>query len=169
MRTRVIAEVASNHGGDIDFAEECIRQCADVGADIVKFQSYQVKHLNPADPQYDWLKRAELSDADHERLLRRCEKEGVQFLTTAFHEDRVPFLASLGIPAIKVGSGEARKSALIEAIVASPCELWASSGLATWPAEANVRFHCMSLYPTQLEQACLRLLVRPLDGARVGW
>ena len=48
-RTQIILEVASNHNGDLDTARELIAAAAEVGADYVKFQSYQSRTLVGAD------------------------------------------------------------------------------------------------------------------------
>ena len=180
MRCGIVAELASNHGGDIDLACEMVRQCAEAGADTVKFQSFTVAHLAPTDPQYEWFHRSELSDAAHERLLRCCEDHRVRFLTTAFHEDRIPFLASLGLDTIKIGSGEAMKRALIDAVAAHPWRVYLSTGLATVQEIAYAvkvlggrltLFHCVSQYPTPLDQVnlCRISWLRERFGVRVGY
>lgn len=116
MPSDLIVECASNHGGERPWMSKLIESAAIVGARYAKFQSYQTKHLRRDDPQYDWLKHAELSDADHEWLLKECAKCGVEFLTTVYTADRVPFLASLGLKAIKVGSGESCERSVLEAV-----------------------------------------------------
>ena len=112
----IIGECSSNHGGDIVLAKEFVHACAEHGADWVKFQTTRVKHLSPADPQYDWFAKAELSDDAHHELKAECEKAGVKFLTTVYNAAEVPFLASLGLEVIKVGSGEADCAPLAEAL-----------------------------------------------------
>lgn len=117
MRVELIAEISSNHGGDLVLAKEFIYACAEHGADWVKFQTTRVKHLSPADPQYAWFAKAELSDEAHYELKAECEKAGVKFLTTVYNAAEVPFLANLGLEAIKIGSGEACERALAEAVM----------------------------------------------------
>ena len=119
MSVEIIAEVSSNHGGDLILAKEFIHACAEHGADWVKFQTTRVKHLSPADPQYEWFKRAELSDDAHYELKAECEKVGVKFLTTVYNAAEVPFLASLGLEAIKIGSGEMMEQDLAAAVLAA--------------------------------------------------
>jgi N,N'-diacetyllegionaminate synthase len=172
-RTTICAELASNHGGDPAMRRIMIQAAADAGAGVVKFQSYSVSHLSPADPQYGWLKQAELSDADHVAALRECKAAGVRFLTTVFHEDRVPFLAGLGLDAIKIGSGEAMRLPLLEAVAAYPWHVYVSTGLATADELDRVvaimqngdpprltLMHTVSEYPTQLGR---------VNMARIAW
>ena len=104
MPVELIAETSSNHGGDLSLAKEFIHAFAEAGADWIKFQTTRVKHLRPDDPQYEWFTKAELSDQAHVELKAECEQAGVKFLTTVYHADEVPFLASLGLEAIKIGS-----------------------------------------------------------------
>ena len=59
------------------------------------------------------VEKTELSDKDHRDLVKTCASRGLTFLTTVFHEDRVPFLSDLGLEAIKIGSGEAMRKVLV--------------------------------------------------------
>lgn len=117
MTVELIAEVSSNHGGDLSLAKEFIHAFAEAGADWIKFQTTRVTHLRPDDPQYEWFTQAELSDEAHHELKAECERAGVKFLTTVYHAADVPFLASLGLEAIKIGSGEAKEAALAQAVM----------------------------------------------------
>lgn len=146
----LIAEVASSHGGDRGLMEAFIAQCADAGADWVKFQSYQVATLRPNDPQREWLAQAELSDADHHFLIETCAKYHVKFLTTVFHSSRVPFLAPLGLEAIKIGSGEAGEPSMRAVDKAFPRVMASLGTVETIPsdlAESREWLRCVSRYP----------------------
>ena len=170
MKPLIVVDLASNHGGDMLLAHDMIRQAAKAGADLVKVQSYQVKHLSPGDLQYGWLKQTELTDAGHEYLMRVCEDRRVGFVTTVFRADRVPFLASLGIGQIKIGSGEAMDRPLVEAVAAHPWHVIVSTGLTTRDelhqtvqalgAARTTLLHTVSTYPTPREYA---------DLTRVNW
>lgn len=120
MPVELIAEVSSNPGGSLELAKEFIQRFAAAGADLIKFQHTRVVHLAKSDPQYDWFQRAEFSAEQFMELKATCEAEGVKFLTTVYHADDVPEVASLGLQAIKIGSGEAREQGLAAAIRATP-------------------------------------------------
>jgi sialic acid synthase SpsE len=177
----VIVECASSHAGYMDEALRLIHGAADAGADVVKFQSYQVRHLDPADPQYVWLANAELTDSDHELLMATCADRGVKFLTTAFHEDRIPFLAGLKLPAIKIGSGEGMRRPLLEAVARHPWRVYLSTGLST-ASEIRMAMkileghdvmvmHTVNRYPTPAAAAALDRMawLRDLTGYPVGY
>lgn len=116
-RVELIAEVSSNHGGDLSLAKEFIWRFAEAGATFVKFQHTRVKHLQPDDPQYDWFKQAEFSVERFAELKVVCEQAGTKFLTTVYHAADVPEVASLGLEAIKIGSGEANEEGLASAVL----------------------------------------------------
>ena len=63
MKTRIIAEIASNHLGDVSLAKKFIQTASQAGIDCVKFQSFRYEDLvNMQDPQADWVKYTSLSD-----------------------------------------------------------------------------------------------------------
>ena len=92
MRTKIIAEIGANHGGNLELAKQMIAAAANAGCDIVKFQSWQAQRLKPGDPNFERHSKAQLSDEAHHELMACCAAHGVEFLTTCF--DWQPFLAS---------------------------------------------------------------------------
>jgi sialic acid synthase SpsE len=166
-RTKLIMEVADNHGGDLALAKTFIRIAADLGVEYVKFQSWQLARVrDPSqEPFYEWLRRAELTDAMHGELIEECRKRGVAFLTTVFDPDRIEFLASLGLEAIKVPSPELSNHELLTRLKGRFPRLIVSTGMhhdaEVERAAGLLRgcpftfLHCVSLYPHAPEQANL--------------
>src|SRR5687768_11729747 len=97
MRCQLIAELSTNHGGDVDLACDMVRQAAEAGADYAKIQSYSLGKLNPADPQKDWLTQAHLDEAAHVRIIQACKDAGIRFLSTPFDADSLAMLRRLGL------------------------------------------------------------------------
>jgi sialic acid synthase SpsE len=166
MRTKLIAEVASNHGGDLALAKEFIRAAAESGADFVKFQSWQSARMRPDDAQYDWFRRSELSDDAHLELIGECRERQIGFLTTCFDLARVDYLASLGMSTIKVGSADTTSYRMLAALRPRFSHVILSTGMAT---DDEVRravsvlasgsftlMHTVSLYPTPIDCVGLR-------------
>ncbi len=158
MRTKIIAEVGANHGGDMDLARDMIAAAADAGVDYVKFQSWQAETLPPGDPNFDRHKKAQLSDDDHVELKEECDRCGVNFLTTCFDKDRVEFLSGLGLQTIKVASPDVGSVTMLKALREAFPHMIVSTGMAP---ESDVHaavaaleghnftlLHCVSLYPT---------------------
>jgi N,N'-diacetyllegionaminate synthase len=149
MTHELIGEVSSNHGGDLELAKAFIWQFKAAGADWIKFQSYQTKHLRRGDPQAEWLAQAELTDDAHFILKAECEKAGVGFLTTVFTADRVPFLVdTLGLKTLKVGSGESGNAPLCDALRLWPeVRVIASASVGKGPVTRWDWLGCVSRYP----------------------
>ncbi|MFH2012803.1 MAG: N-acetylneuraminate synthase family protein [Pseudomonadota bacterium] len=158
MKTKIIAEVASNHGGDINLAKEYIRIAAQIGVDYIKFQSWQISKLSKDDSQYDWFKQSELKDDDHYELIEECKNNNITFLTTVFDTDRIEFLKGLGIEEIKVASPDLSSYRMLSSLKDSFKHLIVSTGMhykeevqkaADILKDSNFTFmHCVSLYPT---------------------
>lgn len=163
--TKIIAEVASNHGGDIKLAKEFIRIAADIGVDYIKFQSWQVSKLSKDDPQFEWFKQSELSNEAHYELMEECKKKDIKFLTSVFDVDRVDFLKDLGIDEIKVASPDLGSNKLLKMLKDKFQHLIVSTGMhykdeiekaATILKGANFTFlHCTSIYPCPPESVNL--------------
>ena len=129
MRTRIIGELASNHGGDLELAKDLIAACADYGADAVKVQAYQTKYLASADPQHAWLRAAELSEANLAHLHDFARGHKLDFLVSVFDVERARFVKSLGCRDVKIGSGEIRRLALISTCIALFDVVWLGAGV----------------------------------------
>lgn len=152
MHCELIAECATNHGGDLGLACDMIAAAAEAGATECKFQSYQTKHLNPADPQYDWLRVSELTDWAHERLMKACDAAGVHFLTTVFCLDDLKRAKCLGVERFKVGHGESSADwwyGLMKPILVSwP---WGQKKLRRSDEYWATHLSVVPIYPTPLE------------------
>jgi sialic acid synthase SpsE len=183
----LIAEIGSNHDGDLERALDLVDAAADAGADAVKFQSFRAATLLarrwPA-PDGGWkaaeaypvLERLEVPAEWHARLRERAHARGVVFLSTPFDVERARLLAALGVPAFKVASGDLTHVPLLRALGSFGRPIVLSTGLAT-PAEIEaalaviaegagaaerrppvVLLHCVSLYPLAPGDANLRAL-----------
>jgi N,N'-diacetyllegionaminate synthase len=52
------------------------------------------------------IKKLELDIDAHRELFQYCLKKGIQFLSTPFDNDSIDLLVTLGVPVIKIPSGE---------------------------------------------------------------
>jgi len=163
---RIIAEVASNHGGNLALAKEFIKIASKVGADYVKFQTYRYKDLaKEDDPQAEWIKKTELPEDVYPQLIQECQNNKIKFLTTCFSINYLSFLSSLGIDDVKVASPDLLNFKMIEALAARFKHLFISTGMHSISETENAvdflienkinatLLHAVSLYPTPLENA----------------
>jgi sialic acid synthase SpsE len=81
-----------------------IYHAADAGAHTVKFQHYTLARLNKADPQREWLEQSHLDERATERLMKTCQRAGVQFLSTPFDYDAYKMLTENGCVRFKAAS-----------------------------------------------------------------
>lgn len=147
MSTLIIAEAGVNHNGQEHLAIELVDAAKKAGADIVKFQTfkakrlvtvdakqcdYQVKNTGKQESQLEMLSRLELSYEAHHRLLNYCNKQNIEFLSTAFDLESLHFLVNdLGLKKLKIPSGELTNAPLVLEHAKTGCDLIISTGMAT--------------------------------------
>ncbi|MDO8594529.1 MAG: N-acetylneuraminate synthase [bacterium] len=193
----IIAEAGVNHNGDISLAKELIDAAAKAGADAVKFQTfdpdtlvtkdakkaeYQERNEHPTsvlpskevrkpESQYAMLERLALKREDHAVLKSYAEKKGLLFLSTPFSLKDAEFLKELGVPAIKVSSGDANNLPYLSRIATWGLPIILSTGMADLSevkesvsvlraggCEDIVVLQCTTNYPTPFEEANLRAI-----------
>lgn len=192
MATYIIAEVGVNHNGDLDLARKLIEAAAQSGADAVKFQTFDSSSLVVKDsPKADYqsrsdgdgtqdemLHRLQLSLDDHNYLKSVCHRNSVDFLSTPFGLQELEFLVNLGIPAIKIASGDITFAPLLteasKYALSLDIPVYLSTGMSTMsdislaldtllssglPRTQIYLLHCVSSYPTSFEDANLRSLL----------
>jgi N-acetylneuraminate synthase len=145
-RTFVIAEAGVNHNGSIDLALQLIDVAADAGADAVKFQTfhadllataraakadYQARNTGDDGDQLAMLRRLELTEDGHHLLIARCRERRIRFMSTAFDKQSLAFLGGLGMPAVKVPSGDITCAPLLLQAARLGLPLIVSTGMST--------------------------------------
>lgn len=170
----VIAEVGSNHDGDLGQAIALIEASAQAGADAVKFQLFHPDDLYPPEhAAYPILQRLALPTAWLPELATTCANRSIEFLASAFCPQCVADLEAVGIGAHKVASSEITNLALVRTMAETGRPLLLSTGMANLADVARavevceavgnkslVVMQCTSLYPTPPQQANLRAMVR---------
>lgn len=142
----VIAEAGVNHNGSLDMAMALVDAAAQAGADAVKFQTFDAKALtaptapkadyqkaktDPGQSQLEMLQKLELPREWHAPLRDSAQSKGLTFLSTPFDRDSLHFLVELGVPFLKVPSGELTNAPLLWLFARSGLKLVVSTGMAT--------------------------------------
>ena len=182
----VIAEIGSNHNGDMDLCRRLIDAAGDAGADAVKFQS--------------WTKTSLISSAEYERNTRYaaerkaptlaeaveryqmtpdrlrdvaayCRKRGIVWFSSCFSAAEVDLLEELDAPAYKVASMDVTHLPLLRHIAATRKPVLLSVGMATLGEVERALgtlhegdsgpvalLHCVSLYPSPPDSVNLRMI-----------
>lgn len=146
MHTCIIAEAGVNHNGDVEIAKKLCLAAKDAGADVVKFQTwitekiitqnveqaeYQKENTGRDESQYEMLKALELSYDEFREVKAYCDEIGILFASTADEEESLDFLVELGIPFIKVGSGDVGNISYLRYIGSKKLPVILSTGMST--------------------------------------
>lgn len=186
MSVYIIAEAGVNHNGKLDQALKLCDAAKEAGVDAVKFQTwktenivtaqarqaaYQTENTGVEESQFDMLKKLELS-YDHFRYIQDyCKKIGIDFLSTPDEEESLGFLVSLGLPFIKVGSGEVTNIPYLRKIASCGKPVILSTGMSTL-AQVAIAYdtllkagapkvsllHCTTNYPCPYDEVNLRAM-----------
>lgn len=197
----VIAEAGVNHNGSMDEARRLIDAAKTAGADAVKFQffradalvsgdapkcNYQNAHDQNSTSQRDMLRRLELKGDAFKILAQHARDTGVTFLATPFGPEELRYLVEeIGVSAIKIASPDLINIPLLRAACASGLPMIVSTGASeatevssavqlirdAGAADRTVLMHCVSAYPTRLDDARLRCIqtLRTEFGMPVGF
>ena len=175
----VIAEIGINHGGSLDVAKEMVRLAAGAGCEIIKHQTHfiedemteEAKSIFPPNADVSiWhvMERCALSANDEVELKDYTESLGLIYISTPFSRKAADFLEEIGVPAFKIGSGEADNLPLIRHIARKGKPVILSTGMQTIETiRASVAIldaagidyallECTNLYPSPPEIVSLR-------------
>jgi len=121
VKTFIIAEAGVNHNGDIEQALALIDVAVQAGAGAVKFQTFQAKNLvsktlqqaeyqtkntGKQQSQYQLLKSLELTEPEHKILIKHCQANNIEFMSTPFDDQSISLLSRLKMQKWKIPSGE---------------------------------------------------------------
>ena len=141
----IIAEAGVNHNGSPRLAHAMIDLAAEAGADAIKFQTfipehvvspdapkapYQLATTGGAESQLEMERKLALPFKDFRTLQSHAAEKGVIFLSSPFDVESVRFLGEIGVPAIKIPSGEVTHWALIRAAARLGVPIILSTGMS---------------------------------------
>lgn len=171
MAVQIIAEVGECFNGSMERARKMIKEAAQAGCDIVKFQILDMNEVSADDPEYDWFQKIELDREKVSLLKKWAGEEHIDALFTPVSLRTASFLVEEGIHTVKIASSFIRKQELLEYINDHFQTVYVSTGMADLdevrktiqildkPKEVII-LHCVSEYPTGLllEQRGLKAL-----------
>ena len=188
----IIAEAGVNHNGSIALAKQLIDVAAKADADAVKFQTfiaeevvstdapkaeYQKQTTESTESQFDMIKKLELSKENHQELMDYAEQKNIMSLFTPFDEKSVDLLVELGVPLIKISSGEITNHPFLKYIAKKGLPIILSTGMSTLEEVAEAvsvikeagcndltLLHCTSNYPARVED-CNLLAMKTMADA----
>ncbi len=172
----IIAEIGSNHNGDMQLAKELVDAAKEAGADAAKFQSWSNKTLiskaeYARNTHYDDTKKHfgslfemvdkyQFTPEQHYEIAEHCQKRNIDFMSTPFANDEVDLLLELNVPAIKIASMDVNHLLLLKKAASSAKPIILSTGMANLAEIAQALntlkdngakeislLHCISIYP----------------------
>ena len=170
----------------------------EAGVDAVKFQTWKTENLILKDTakaeyqleqtgegsQYDMIKALELNYGQFRELKEYCEQKDILFLSTPDEEESAEFLYQLGVPVIKVGSGELTNLLYLKRLARYHKPIILSTGMGTSEevirakkiifGEGNqelILLHCTTDYPAALSDVNLSAMetLQKETGCLIGY
>jgi len=181
----IVAEIGSNHNGDMNLCRRLIDSAAESGAHAVKFQSWTDKSLI-AEEEYarnssysdkkkhfgslrEMVTTYQFSSEQHAEAAAHCKSHGIAFCSTPFAFEEADLLEKLDVPFFKIASMDIIHLSLLKYVARKQRPVVISTGMATLAeieravetvrAEGNERIillHCVSIYPPAYETLHLR-------------
>lgn len=182
----IIAEAGVNHMNSLDLAKKLVEAAALAGADAIKFQTYTAdelvvkntpkfwdwegdKHYRNQYEAYEALGNFPL--AFYPGLIKHCEENQIEFLSTPFSIKAADMLNSLGMKAFKIASSDMSTLPFLEHVARFNKPILLSTGAATEEeimeavttiedaGNSNIiLLHCVLCYPTKNEDANLNII-----------
>ncbi|MFA5292241.1 MAG: N-acetylneuraminate synthase [Phycisphaerae bacterium] len=193
----VIAEAGVNHNGCVEIARKMINAAADAGADAVKFQTfkaesfvskfapkakYQKKTTGNSESQFDMIKKLELDENAHKKLIKYCKKKKIIFMSSPFDLKSIDLLNKLRLEIFKIPSGEITNLPFLRKIAVLKKKIILSTGMADLreikealsvlikggTKKENITIlHCNTEYPTPFEDVNLLAMLTIKEKLKV--
>jgi len=150
----IVGEIAQTHDGSLGTAHAYIDAIANAGAQAIKFQTHiAAAESTPGEPwrvkfsrqdatRYDYWQRMEFTAQQWRELAEHAGERGLIFLSSAFSFEAVEILNNIGMPAWKVGAGEASNLPLLEKMASTGKPVILSSGMSDW-SELDSAVNCV--------------------------
>lgn len=181
----IIAEVGSNHNGDMDICRRLIDSAVEAGAHAVKFQSWTESSLI-AKEEYDhntgysdkkkhfgslrdMVKAYQFTTEQHHEAHAYCRARDIVFCSTPFSGEEADLLEKLDVPFFKIASMDIVNLPFLSYVARKQRPMIISTGMATLAEieravetvhrEGNdqvVLLHCVSIYPPDYDMIHLR-------------
>lgn len=181
----IIAEIGSNHNGNMDLCRDIIDAAVEAGADAVKFQSWTEETLI-SEEEYqrnteyenkkkhfgtlrEMIREYQFTPDQHRTIQKYCQEQDITFCSSVFSEQEADLLEELDVPFYKIASMDINNLPLLDYVARKGRPMIVSTGMATMAEveqavhtiqEAGndeiVLLHCVSVYPPDMDLVNLR-------------
>ena len=180
--TFVIAELGTNHMGDIEIAKKIIDVAANAGCDAVKLQKKNVEKMytkkfldSPLDSPWGTTQREmrlhrEFSDKEFKQIDTYCKKKKIPWFVSCWDVESQKQMRKFKTKYNKIASAMLVHDKLLEAVAQEKKHTFIATGMSTLnDIEKAVKIfrkhkcsfelmHCHSAYPMPPEEANLKLI-----------
>tara|TARA_A100001015_G_scaffold315433_1_gene427241 strand:+ start:1115 stop:1975 length:861 start_codon:yes stop_codon:yes gene_type:complete len=187
FKTKLIAEIGSNHNRDIIRCYKLIDEAKNLGFYAVKFQLFKINALFSKDAKKTYKnvikkRKRELPINFLPKLYKYCKKKKIKFSCTPFDLKSVEVLKNY-VDFYKIASYELNWKELLEACAKTKKPVILSTGMATYEEVKKAYkilkkynnkislLHCVSAYPASPVSCNLKSIdfLRKKFGCPVGW
>ncbi len=162
----IIAEIGQNHNGDIGLAKELIYSVKDSGADVAKFQLFDMNFWekiydnNPEIKQtwQNYHQKTCLSNESIVSLIELCDKLNIEFMCSVFNEHFIDFVENFNVKRYKLASNSIFNKNLLNKLIQTNKELiislghWKKNKLPNFKSKNKISYlYCISNYPTKFD------------------
>ncbi|WP_118828416.1 N-acetylneuraminate synthase family protein [Salinibacter ruber] len=181
----IVAEIGSNHNGDMDLCRDIIDAAVGAGTDAVKFQSWTEETLI-SEEEYqrnteyenkkkhfgtlrEMVREYQFTPDQHRTIQEYCQEQDITFCSSVFSEQEADLLEELDVPFYKIASMDINNLPLLDYVARKGRPMIVSTGMATMAEieqavhtiqEAGnneiVLLHCVSVYPPDMDLLNLR-------------
>lgn len=171
----LIAEIGSNHNGDMDLCRRIIDAAVEAGADAVKFQSWTEDTLasreeyERSEGLLESVRQYQFTPEQHREIQAYCREQDIPFCSSVFSEEEADLLDALDVPFYKIASMDINNLPLLRYVAEKGRPMVVSTGMATLGEieravdaihevgnERLVLLHCVSVYPPDIDRVDLR-------------
>ena len=177
-KVTVIAEAGVNHNGLLKNALKMVDVASKAGADYIKFQTFDPKSLansnlglakyqkknSGQNSHLKMLSKLSLSEKEFRKILNRCKKKKIKFLSSPFDIFSINILKKLKVNIFKIPSGQIDDVPYLQYLGALKKKIFLSTGMSTLleikkairiilskgtPKKNIEILHCVSQYPAE--------------------
>lgn len=181
----IIAEAGVNHNGNINNALKMVDEVSKLDVDFIKFQTFDPESLASTNlglanyqkkfskklTHREMLKKIALSKDDFIKIIKRCKKKKINFLSSPFDIKSIQLLKALNINSFKIPSGQINDIPYLEFIGSLKKKLILSTGASNAAEIKNAikilikkgtrkkdisLLHCTSQYPADFQNLNLK-------------
>ena len=176
----IIAEIGINHNGSVNLAKQMIDIAVTTGCDAVKFQKRTVDVVYTKEElakerksvfgntNGDLKRGLEFGYDEYKQIDEYCKKKGILWFASCWDEDAVDFIDQFDVPCYKIASASLTDLNLLKYTRSKGKPILLSTGMSSLEeikqtvnvlGEENlVIYHCTSTYPTNANEANLRVI-----------